>query len=107
MQSSYIIYIHKLCLQVLGDFQEMVLRMLVLRCSNYLHHAPWNVGTTVIRRLYSILIRSENPGSARLCRFHNATRVARQEYLIGAGNVFSSPVRGYAKKGGGKKDKGG
>ncbi|KAK2173213.1 hypothetical protein NP493_892g01019 [Ridgeia piscesae] len=55
------------------------------------------------RRLCSILNQPENLGSVALCRYYNLTCTAQ---FAGAGNISISQVRGYAKKGGGRRDKG-
>ncbi|KAK2191536.1 hypothetical protein NP493_52g02019 [Ridgeia piscesae] len=81
----------------------MVLRMLVTRCSHYLRHAPHVTGPTTVSRLCSVLVQSENLGSMALCCYHNLTCMAQ---FAGAGNISISQVRGYAKKGGGRRDKG-
>ncbi|KAK2150053.1 hypothetical protein NP493_2848g00000 [Ridgeia piscesae] len=78
----------------------MVLWMLVTRCSHYLRHAPRVTGPTTVS---SILNQPENLGSMALCRYYNLTCTAQ---FAGAGNISISQVRGCAKKGGGRRDKG-
>ncbi|KAI0231931.1 hypothetical protein LSAT2_017728, partial [Lamellibrachia satsuma] len=92
--------------KVSADFpeSEMVLRMLVSRCSNYF--LPRSAGPAAIRYLYSIFIHSENVGLVRLCRFHSIACTAHCQQFVGAGNVSMRQVRSYAKKGGGgRRDK--